>query len=66
MAQTQATIPTPTPTPNNGSGSKQPKVPTAIEALGKINKILGQLSPADRKRVLAFLNESNESSEGGE
>jgi hypothetical protein len=49
---TQAT----TTTTTNGNG-KRPL--TAIEAITKITKILEQLSPADHKRVLAFINESN-------
>ena len=57
MAQTQTT---PTPTNNDSSSGKPPKVLTPIDVLAKINKILEQLSPTDRKRVLAFLNESNE------
>ena len=59
MAQTQATTTTPTPTTNGTGNGKQAKVPTAIEAITKITKILDQLSPTDRKRVLAFVNESN-------
>ncbi len=35
---------------------KPAKTPTAVEAIGKVGKILDQLSPADRARVLAFLN----------
>ena len=47
-------------TTTNGNGAaRQPKVPTAIEAISKISKILEQLTPADRKRVLAFVNESS-------
>lgn len=61
QAQTQTTQTT-TTTQTNGN-SKQAKVPTAIEAASKISKILDQLSPTDRKRVLAFVNESAESSE---
>lgn len=38
---------------------KEVKPPTAIEAITKIGKILEQLSTVDRKRVLAFVNESN-------
>jgi hypothetical protein len=60
MAQAQATTTT-TSTPD-GNG-KQAKVPTAIEAITKISKILDQLSPSDRKRVLAFVNENNTSAE---
>jgi hypothetical protein len=58
MAQAQQT----TTTPTNGNG-KQAKVPTAIEAITKITKILDQLSLTDRKRVLAFVNESNAGNE---
>ncbi len=46
----------------NGNG-KQAKVPSPIEAITKISKILDQLTLADRKRVLAFVNESNPSNE---
>lgn len=41
----------------NGNGKT--KTPTAIEAITKITKILDQLTEPDRKRVLAFVNESN-------
>lgn len=34
---------------------KTPKPPTAVEAIGKVGKILDQLSDTDRARVLAFL-----------
>ena len=46
-----------TTTTNTNGKSKAP--PTAIEAITKIGKILDQLSASDRKRVLAFVNESN-------
>jgi hypothetical protein len=52
-----------TGTEGNGKGKRDPKPPTAIEAASKIGKILEQLTPADRKRVLAFVNESDERSE---
>ncbi len=52
-----------TTTNGNGDSTKQTKIPTAIEAITKITKILDQLSPTDRKRVLAFVNESNPSNE---
>jgi hypothetical protein len=48
---------------SNTSTKREAKPPTAIEAITKISKILDQLSPSDRKRVLAFVNESNESGE---
>jgi hypothetical protein len=54
---TQATTTTDTAT---GNGKRERSAPTAIEAITKIGKILDQLSPSDRKRVLAFVNESNE------
>ena len=43
----------------NGNGNSKTKTPTAIEAITKITKILDQLTAPDRKRVLAFVNESN-------
>lgn len=58
MAQTQTTT-----TAQTNGNSKQTKAPTAVEAISKISKILDQLSPTDRKRVLAFVNESTESNE---
>ena len=62
---TQATTTTTNPgSPTNTNGTtrgRTPKAaPTAIEAITKIGKILDQLSPSDRKRVLAFVNETNE------
>lgn len=57
MAQTTTTEST------NGEGKREAKVPTAVEAISKISKILDQLSPMDRKRVLAFVNVSNETNE---
>lgn len=56
---TQATTTTNSST-TNGNVTREAKVLTAIEAITKITKILDQLSPVDRKRVLAFVNESNE------
>lgn len=38
----------------NGKNSRAPM--TAIDAAGKIKKILDQLSPAEQKRVLAFVS----------
>lgn len=70
MAQTQ----TNTSTQNNngtaphGNGAetttKQAKVLTPGEAIGKIGKLLEQLSPKDQKRVIAFF--AAESAETGE
>lgn len=36
--------------------TKQTKKPTEVEALSRIEKILNQLEPSQRKRVLAFLS----------
>lgn len=45
---------------NNGSTGKTARVLTAPEAIGKINKILEQLSAGDQKRVMAFFNATAE------
>ena len=58
MTATTTTPNTNTNPDTNGKPSRP--APTAIEAITKIGKILDQLSPVDRKRVLAFVNESNE------
>ena len=52
-------------TTGNGNGSAAPtkKAMTAIDAIKKIGTILDQLSPNDRKRVLAFVNDENQASE---
>lgn len=42
------------------SGGKTRAPMTPVDAIGKIGKILDQLSPVDRKRVLAFVSESGE------
>lgn len=42
------------------NGGKAPRQMTAPEAIGKINKILEQLSAADQKRVMAFFNATTE------
>ena len=62
---TATTATTNTQTDTNGStngstGSKAIRPPTAVEAITKVSKILDQLSDVDRKRVMAFLNASNE------
>lgn len=49
-----------TNTNGNANGKAARTAPTPIEAITKISKILEQLSPSDRKRVLAFVNESSE------
>ena len=53
------TTTTPDSSMTNGNGKRETKAPTAIEAITKITKILDQLTTPDRKRVLAFVNESN-------
>lgn len=47
---------------NNGSTekTKAPRQMTAPEAIGKINKILEQLTAGDQKRVMAFFNATTE------
>lgn len=48
-------------TNTNGSTNGRTRVAlTPVDAISKISKILDQLSPNDRKRVLAFVNESSE------
>jgi hypothetical protein len=48
-------------TNTNGSTNGKPKaVMTPVDAIGKISKILDQLSAVDRKRVLAFVSETSE------
>jgi hypothetical protein len=47
-------------TNGNGSTARAPRSMTAPEAIGKISKILEQLSPADQKRVMAFFNATTE------
>ena len=44
----------------NGAASRAPRPLTAVDAIGKISKILDQLSPNDRKRVLDFVTATNE------
>lgn len=60
MAQPQTNTPT-TASPTNGSASgkaKREAAPlTPIDAVAKISRILKQLSPADRKRVLDFVDD---------
>jgi len=58
MAQAQTNQSTQTPATN---GKREPKALTPIDAISRIEKILVQLSPSDRKRVLAFVNESTPS-----
>ena len=58
---TTATTPGSTTNTNGSTDGKSPRAAvTPIEAAGKISKILDQLSPADRKRVLAFVSEGVE------
>jgi hypothetical protein len=65
MAQTQANASTTTPTNGNANGkAKREAVPlTPIDAVAKISKILKQLSPADRKRVLDFVDDRHATGE---
>jgi hypothetical protein len=68
MAQTHTNTATPTTsTPTNGSTNGKAKrevVPlTPIDAVAKISKILKQLSPADRKRVLDFVDDRHATGE---
>ena len=44
---------------NTNAKAKSRPVMTAVDAIGKIGKILDQLTPIDRKRVLAFHSESS-------
>lgn len=41
---------------SNGKGKREAKTPSATDAITKIIKILKQLTPLDRKRVLGFVN----------
>ncbi len=52
-------------TNGNGAGTakREAKIPTAIDAISKITKMLDALTPADRKRTLAFVNASYENGE---
>ena len=45
---------------NGSANGKTRAAMTPVDAISKISKILDQLGPADRKRVLAFVNESGE------
>jgi hypothetical protein len=47
----------------NGTGSKPRAAMTPVDAISKVSKILDQLSPADRKRVLAFVSVDSENAE---
>ena len=53
-------------TNGNGTGTvkREAKAPNAVDALGKITKILDQLKPMDRKRTLAFVTASYDSETG--
>lgn len=48
---------------NGSNGKKARPAMTPVDAISKISKILDQLSPNDRKRVLAFVSETGETSE---
>ena len=47
-------------TTNTNGDNNPPRQLTAIAAIQKITKLLDQLSPSDRKRVLAFINVGGE------
>lgn len=48
----------------NGTGNGKSREPlTPVAAITKISKILDQLAPSDRKRVLLFLSEPGATSE---
>ena len=70
MAQGTTTTNTTTTTNGNtngngaGTAKREAKVPTAVDALGKITKILDQLKPMDRKHTLAFVTASYDSETG--
>ena len=67
QAQTNTSTQNNNGTAPNGNGAettKQAKVLTPGEAIGKIGKLLEQLSPKDQKRVIAFF--AAESAETGE
>jgi hypothetical protein len=59
MAHAQTnTSPTPPANGSTNGKAKREAVPlTPIDAVAKISKILKQLSPADRKRVLDFVDD---------
>ena len=65
MAQTHANASTTTPTNGSTNGkAKREVVPlTPIEAVAKISKILKQLTPAERKRVLDFVDDRHATGE---
>jgi hypothetical protein len=61
--QARNTTMTATATTNQGTTNTNGKIRAAVtpvDAISRISKILNQLSPNDRKRVLAFVNESSE------
>jgi hypothetical protein len=45
---------------NGGTSTRTRAAMTPVDAISKISKILDQLSPNDRKRVLAFVSETSE------
>jgi hypothetical protein len=45
-------------TSTNGGDARTRAAMTPVDAISKISKILEQLSPNDRKRVLAFVSET--------
>jgi hypothetical protein len=62
MAQPQTTT-TATPTTNGNGKTRKERTPqpvTAASTIAKIEKLLAQLPPGDRKRVHAFFGIPNE------
>lgn len=45
---------------NGSTNGKSARPLTAVDAISKITKVLDQLTPGDRKRVMAFINETGE------
>lgn len=60
MTTTATSNPGSTTNTNGNTNGKTRAVMTPVDAIGKISKILDHLSPADRKRVLAFVSEGVE------
>jgi hypothetical protein len=64
MAHAQTNTPPPsTNGDTNGSAKREVKPLTPLDAVAKISKILKQLTPTDRKRVLDFVGDGSSSGE---
>lgn len=62
MAQGQTSTTTNSSTNGSANGKTKAAAPmTPIDAVAKISRILKQLSPADRKRVLDFVDDRSTS-----